>query len=86
MVEMEKKYNIIHSMYTRNSFKIKFANGLSKQFLSSCGVKHGDVLSQILFNLLIDDLVRKLNAHPSGAISINGLSINSLLYADDFVL
>ena len=48
--------------------------------------KHGDVLSPILLNLFIDDLVKKLNSFPPGAISINGLSINSLLYADDIVL
>ena len=79
-------YNIIRSMYTDNICKIKFANGLSKQFPSTCGVKQGDVLSPILFNLFIDDLVKNLNSCPSGAISVNGLSINSLLYADDIVL
>ena len=35
---------------------------------------------------VIDDLVKKLYSFPSGAISINGLLINSLLYADDIVL
>ena len=72
-----KTCNIIRSM---------LQNGLSTQYLSSCGVKQGDVLSPILFYLFIDDLVKKLNSFPSGAISINVLSINSLLYADDIVL
>ena len=81
-----KTYNIIRSMYSNNSFKIKFANGLSKRFLSSCGVKQGDVLSPILFISFIDDLVKKLNSFPSGAISINGLSIHFLLYAEYIVL
>ena len=73
-------------MFTNNSFKIKFANGLSKQYLSSCGVKQGDVLSPIILNLFIDDLVKKLNSSSPGAISINGLSINSPLYADGIVV
>ena len=50
------------SLYTYNTFKIKFANGLSKQFLSTCVVKQWDVLSPILFNLFIDDLVKNLNS------------------------
>ena len=69
-----KTYNIIRSMFSNNSFK------------SSCGVKQGDVLSPLLFDLFIDDLVKKLNSFPSGAISINGLSTNSLLYAEYIVL
>ena len=70
--------NGIRSMYTENICKIKFANGLSKQFPSTCGVKQGDFMSPILFNLSIDDLVDNLNSCPSGAISVNGISINSL--------
>ena len=78
-----KIYDIIHSMYTINTLRIKFANGLRKTNPSIRGVKQGDVLSPKLFNLFIDDLVKNLNSFSSGAISVNGLSINSLLYADD---
>ena len=48
--------------------------------------KTGRSSDPILFHLCIDDLVKNLNSFPSGAISINGLLINSLLYADDIVL
>ena len=69
-----KTYNIIHSMYTKNKCRIKFASGLSKTFSSTCGVKLGDVMSPLLFYLLIDDLANNLKSSISGAISINGLS------------
>ena len=38
-------------------------------------------MSPLLFNLFIDDLANNLKSSISGAISINGFSIISLLYA-----
>ena len=73
-------------MYTNNKCRIKFASGLSKTFSSTCGVKQGDVMSPLLFNLFIDDLANNLKSSISGAISINGLLMNLLRYADDIVL
>ena len=43
-------------------------------------------MSPLLFNLFIDDLANNLKSSISGAISMNELSINSLLHADDIVL
>ena len=51
---------MIYSMYQDTRFRIKFSNGMSDEFSSSLWVKQGDVLSPLIFNLFIDDLVKKL--------------------------
>ena len=49
------------------------------------GVKQGDPLSPILFNLAIDPLLRSLESLGSG-YTIGEYSITVLAYADDLVL
>ena len=81
-----KLFQIIYSMYIDTKCKIKFSSGITKEFPSTCGVKQGDVLSPLLFNLYINDLVKSLEKVGCNPVVVNGLSINSLLYADDIIL
>ena len=81
-----KIFSIIASMYSSTTFRIKFSNGITELFHSERGVKQGDVLSPLLFNFYIDDLVKALNTRETDPVSINGNSLNILLYADDIVI
>lgn len=73
-------------MYQNTRCKIKFPNGISQYFLSTCGVKQGDVLSPTLFNLYINGLSKDLNNGDTNPIVIGDVKVTSLLYADDLIL
>lgn len=49
------------------------------------GVKQGDPLSPLLFNLVLDELMCKLSSLPTG-IDLDGTLIPALAYADDLLL
>ena len=73
-------------MYCRTSNRVKFTEGLSDQFISERGVKQGDVLSPLLFNIYINQIVDILDNHSTDLISVGNSKLHCLLYADDLVL
>ena len=73
-------------MYANTENKVKFPEGLSEAFKSQRGVKQGDVLSPILFNMFINGIVDKLKSSNANPVTIGNEKINCLLYADDLVL
>ena len=71
--------------YRKQECFVTWAGHKSSSFNVSNGVRQGRVISPILFNLVADDLSRKLNECYAGYY-LNGQSQNHLFYADDSVL
>ncbi|GBN58383.1 Retrovirus-related Pol polyprotein from type-2 retrotransposable element R2DM [Araneus ventricosus] len=73
---------LLQSIYAKSS--TSFAPFSGHKFSPTCGVKQGDPLSSILFNLVIDQLIRKLKG-PVG-LELDGSTISISAYADDILL
>nr|XP_006816725.1 PREDICTED: RNA-directed DNA polymerase from mobile element jockey-like [Saccoglossus kowalevskii] len=79
-------YNIIKSMYNNIKFYVKLDDKMTPAFQTDNGVKQGCPLSPTLFSLFINDLVELLDSTAIDQPVLDGLTISSLLFADDIVI
>ena len=79
-------YKTIKNMYKKTSSVVKIQNNLSPSFPICKGVRQGDILSPLLFNLFINDIVGEFEKPECDAPKINGKNIGCLLYADDLAI
>ena len=79
-------FNIISSMYGNNKMSIRVDKShRSHFFTSNVGVRQGDAISPILFNLYLSDFQSYIGL-DSDAPRLNTSLVNCLMYADDLVL
>uniref|UniRef100_A0A3Q2R1T2 Reverse transcriptase domain-containing protein n=1 Tax=Fundulus heteroclitus TaxID=8078 RepID=A0A3Q2R1T2_FUNHE len=81
----ELMIQFIMNSYQRAITKIETAKGSSEEIKIKLGVKQGDPMSPILFNLAIDPLLHFLERKGRG-FEAAGHSFTSLAYADDLIL
>ncbi len=65
---------------------MRIEEGLTRTFRSSRGGRQGCPLSPLLFNLFIADLEYYLKRNQVGRVTIKGIKVWLLAYADDMVL
>ena len=65
---------------------VRVDNHLSDAFSVSKGVRQGCILSPILFNIYGEYVMRKVLEGWDGGISVAGVGISDLRYADDTTL
>ena len=75
---------LIHS-YCNQKMLIKWNAAISCSFDTSNGIKQGGVLSPLLFNVYLDELILLLREQGVGC-HMNGMFVGAFCYADDVTL
>ena len=78
--------NSLKSLYDDVQCAVRINNTPSDWFSVSTGLKQGCILSPLLFNAFVNDLVQKLNQCECGIAIGNYANVSALLYADDIVI
>ena len=86
-----KMLKLLKSMYSTTEVSLIYQNYLTDSFPTTVGLKQGDLLSTIFFNLYINDLPTYLSSmqkkySPEKTPMLNEAEISSLLFADDLVI
>ena len=78
---------MIKNLYSKTKCSIKCADKRTEFFNYQKGVRQGCILSPMLFNLYLNEILFLLDWEDTDSITLpNGSKLNCLLYADDLVL
>ena len=74
---------LLQSAYNDSSSQVRVRNELSEEFAIKTGVRQGDVVSPLLFNIVINAIMRQVFQNKRGVqYSKNGF-VTDLMFADD---
>ena len=76
---------LVCEIYWNQSAKVRLTSGTTEDIMIQRGVRQGCILSPSLFNLYSEHLLQEAISEKSG-ILINGVNINNIRYADDYVI
>lgn len=83
-----KLLGVIQSMYQGANCKVIHRGGLGREFQVASGVKQGCILSPLLFLLVLDWVMTKVNNSRRGIVwqHLQGTRLEDLAFADDICL
>jgi hypothetical protein len=80
----KKLVNLVETSINGTKIKVKLANMLSHPVEVVTGLRQGDALSPILFNLVLEKIIRETNLCEG--VELGRSTINILAYVDDIAL
>ena len=81
-----KKVNIMKSMYDGSESCVRVSQGQTDYFSVDSGVRQGDSLSPLLFNIVLDFIMKRVELAGGGIEWNAGRRLKDLAYADDICL
>ena len=79
-------YDLLKKMYSMNKSLVKINRTFTTEFPIASGVRQGDILSPLLFNIFINDIIGEFQGSLSQAPKLINQEVGGLLYADDLVI
>lgn len=76
---------VIKNWYSKLYSRVKWNGSMSSSFRINLGIRQGGVLSPVLFNVYVDELICRLHKSDLGC-HIGDLYVGCLMYADDLIL
>ncbi|XP_012544182.2 transposon TX1 uncharacterized 149 kDa protein [Bombyx mori] len=77
---------LLHSLYINNQGIIRVEETISAPFKFRKGVRQGCILSPVLFNIYGEYIMRRTCEGWDGGVTIGGVKLSNLRYADDTTL
>ncbi|KAL4154026.1 hypothetical protein QTP88_001859 [Uroleucon formosanum] len=82
----QKLVNLVSISVMETSIRVKIGNSITEPATVNSGLRQGDSLSPILFNVALEKVIREMKIGPNKGIRLQNTSIGVLAYADDIVL
>lgn len=76
----------IMSSLQGNRTSVRLGGQSTREFVFNRGVKQGDPISPLLFNIVMDEFIAESNAGPYGGTIPSGERVASIAFADDLLL
>ena len=77
---------IIESLYENSNSAVILNNKTEDFFHTTVGVRQGCMLSPVLFNIFLEQIMQETLHNHKSTISVGGMIINNLRFADDIDL
>ena len=77
---------MIKALYNNNSSSVLISNNIGNSFKSTVGVRQGCILSPLLFNIYLEEIMSEVQDDITASISIGGRLVWNLTFSDEIDL